>query len=742
MATTTPNYGLRKPTNADNVNVVTDISANMDLLDAHAHSGTSVANTPAGNIAATNVQAAINELDTEKLSITAAAAGYVQLVGAPGGVDDTALLANAITALGSGGGSLILSAGTYVTAAMVDPANGTTITGMGPGTAISVTGAGKATVIKAKAGTALDPIINMVGKTGVRLENVQVDGQDLAMSLVQMSGYQNHVERCDLRRATTYGVLIKTLASNNHENQVINNLISMNGMGTCMRIGDSTATFTANDNLIQGNVMRGGLRMLHLYNSGANTIVGNHFYAFPAVESNVLENVFFEGAGQTIFANNYLDSGAGGPMLRIKAIDATHWCYDLQILGNFFYNNTNPADNTYSDIYLDASVASSRVDRVVVTGNSFTFDPSHRPKYLLEQTGSQITGITFSNNVASSAPGTDLFNVPPAVSMGNAIGTAAQSSIIYQQDTSGVVTPFVLQRAAIAGRLMQIRTQTGSAIGGIDSRGAYRAPDGDATNSGLAFEGESGLGLYRSAAGVLGFSAAGANAALLSATGLILPAAAVVVSGKNVTASRPSASTAGAGARFYDTTLSKPVFSDGTVWREAASVYGVKPTAAIRESIPRPFAAGDQAALTSAQLYVVALYLEAGVPITSITFVSSTTAASVPLNQWFGIFDITTRAPLRLTADDTTTAWASNSRKTLALSSLYTPTYSGFYDIGIMVKATTPPTLRGVNMGQVLSNDPPVTAGTSTGSLTDPASCPNPIAALSVASTMAYCYVS
>jgi hypothetical protein len=40
MATTTPNYGLRKPTNNDIVNVATDISGNMDLLDAHAHSGT------------------------------------------------------------------------------------------------------------------------------------------------------------------------------------------------------------------------------------------------------------------------------------------------------------------------------------------------------------------------------------------------------------------------------------------------------------------------------------------------------------------------------------------------------------------------------------------------------------------------------------------------------------------------------------------------------------------------------
>lgn len=36
------------------------------------------------------------------------------------------------------------------------------------------------------------------------------------------------------------------------------------------------------------------------------------------------------------------------------------------------------------------------------------------------------------------------------------------------------------------------------------------------------------------------------------------------------TAGRPSAATAGAGARYYDTTLSKPGWSDGTVWRDAA----------------------------------------------------------------------------------------------------------------------------------------------------------------------------
>jgi hypothetical protein len=44
----------------------------------------------------------------------------------------------------------------------------------------------------------------------------------------------------------------------------------------------------------------------------------------------------------------------------------------------------------------------------------------------------------------------------------------------------------------------------------------------------------------------------------------------VLQSGAGATGSRPSASTAGAGAMFYDTTLSKPIWSNGSVWKDAA----------------------------------------------------------------------------------------------------------------------------------------------------------------------------
>ena len=51
---------------------------------------------------------------------------------------------------------------------------------------------------------------------------------------------------------------------------------------------------------------------------------------------------------------------------------------------------------------------------------------------------------------------------------------------------------------------------------------------------------------------------------------IIGAAGTVLRTGRNVTASRPSASGSGSGAMFYDTTLSRPIWSDGSTWRDAA----------------------------------------------------------------------------------------------------------------------------------------------------------------------------
>jgi hypothetical protein len=112
--------------------------------------------------------------------------------------------------------------------------------------------------------------------------------------------------------------------------------------------------------------------------------------------------------------------------------------------------------------------------------------------------------------------------------------------------------------------------------------------------------------------------------------------------------------------------------------------------------------------LSSGRLSLEAIYLPAGTVVNNISFWSATTAANTPTNQLFGLFD-QNRNLLQSTSNNTTTAWASNSLKTLALTSSYTTTYSGLHYLGIMVTATTVPTIKGftASTGGQLANAAP-----------------------------------
>lgn len=159
----------------------------------------------------------------------------------------------------------------------------------------------------------------------------------------------------------------------------------------------------------------------------------------------------------------------------------------------------------------------------------------------------------------------------------------------------------------------------------------------------------------------------------------------------------------------------------------------------------KPGSIGNNAALTSAQLFLVGTVISAGTVCTNITFHSATTALSAGTNQWFALYD-KNLALLRVTADDTSTAWAANAAKILALATTYTTTTTDRYYLGIMVKATTVPTLGGMSHGNVATNTPmslaPIYAGTSTGSLTNPASAPDPAAALTASNIIPYAYIT
>ncbi len=140
----------------------------------------------------------------------------------------------------------------------------------------------------------------------------------------------------------------------------------------------------------------------------------------------------------------------------------------------------------------------------------------------------------------------------------------------------------------------------------------------------------------------------------------------------------------------------------------------------------------NMALLTSGTLWLVALSpLPGGQAINNVTFVSGTTPAGTPTNQWACLVDQALNV-LRKSADQTSGAWAANTAKTFALSSAYTPADDIAVYAGLVVVAATPPSLQGRDIiaGAGVGPIAPKLAGSSTAGLTDPASLGATAAAL------------
>ncbi len=142
-------------------------------------------------------------------------------------------------------------------------------------------------------------------------------------------------------------------------------------------------------------------------------------------------------------------------------------------------------------------------------------------------------------------------------------------------------------------------------------------------------------------------------------------------------------------------------------------------------------------ALTTQVMTSVPVVLAAGETVTNITFYSGATAAGTPTNWWFALYsNAATPALLAQTADQTSTAWAAFTKKTVALSTPQVITTGGVYWAAIMVKATTVPTLLGSLVVPPIVTGERNLAQTSGSSLT--ATAPSTIASPTVANFAPY----
>lgn len=163
------------------------------------------------------------------------------------------------------------------------------------------------------------------------------------------------------------------------------------------------------------------------------------------------------------------------------------------------------------------------------------------------------------------------------------------------------------------------------------------------------------------------------------------------------------------------------------------------PDGLFRESIPdgrfsRLDIASGSTLLTSGTLRVVAIGLIAGEVVTTIGTVSAD-AASSPTNQWACLLDRDLNV-LAKSTDRTTEAWGATTYKGFDGGTFpFTVTTSGLYYLGLVVVATTPPTLRIATNTTGLTAIAPITVGNSTTGLTNPASLGATAAALTAISS-------
>ena len=151
------------------------------------------------------------------------------------------------------------------------------------------------------------------------------------------------------------------------------------------------------------------------------------------------------------------------------------------------------------------------------------------------------------------------------------------------------------------------------------------------------------------------------------------------------------------------------------------------PSGLTRESFDRRLCTSDLSALTTQVMLSVAVPLQAGDIVSSITFKSGATALATGTNWWFALYSsASTPALLSQSADQTSTAWAANTAKTLSLATAQTITDPGTYYAAIMVKASTVPSLVGRSLGLAGASSGSIStqktlAQTSGSSLTDTA---------------------
>jgi hypothetical protein len=386
---------------------------------------------------------------------------------------------------------------------------------------------------------------------------------------------------------------------------------------------------------------------------------------------------------------------------------------------------------------------------VTVRGNTIEGCGTDSAIRVLGYATSKIAGVAVTGNVIKSITGNAIHCEhcsAPAIA-GNQVDTTTSTGIYAHYSDAATITGNSVRAAG--SNALNVSGSVGVTVSGntVDSTGSNfgcfigQGSDGttnstDATVSGntIRSPASSGIRLSTNATGclVIGNSVRKLAGAATSALSMASTATGCSVLNNDFTGNSWSASTA------MSVSTAAPVTGPGAMTALPGSNLvdlDLVPQSALESALRPPgryettsrLRLGTSSTPTSGTLYLIPIWLPKGLVVSNITFVSGSTAAGTPTNWWFTLHDSTKKALAR-TFDQTTTAWAANTVKTLGIQQTtagnftsYTTTYSGLHYLGVMIKATTVPNLISEgSMPDVVASPSPGLGGTDTGQSTPP----------------------
>jgi hypothetical protein len=197
---------------------------------------------------------------------------------------------------------------------------------------------------------------------------------------------------------------------------------------------------------------------------------------------------------------------------------------------------------------------------------------------------------------------------------------------------------------------------------------------------------------------------------------------------------------------LYASVNSVPTFETLTADPQPGYRQTWRPNVALLENFSRDRLPGDITAPTSGTLTLAGgLVVPKGMKVSNLTFYAGTTALGTGTHQWFCLVRYWDATVVAVTADDTSTAWAANTAKTLPFTTAWTADDDTPVWAGLLVTATQQPSLLGLDhnaVNAVIKDTTPRLGATADTGLTTPMATGTVLAARATARQQAYCYLS